>query len=140
MSNDVQLNGSVNTTNLKVNRCLSLNIYPKVISILANNNVEPSSNTFFINKQDNKLYQYNLTGTDFVLVNGNYLIGYSDNSYYNNRAWTVNNGEMKLLETYFDDSNLKLFIDSQEIMENGSLIITDDYKLYIRINNVWISH
>ena len=120
---------------------LNLNIFPLTTPIIANNyqttkNIQIIPNDFYI--LDNKLYQYNFKGTDSVLVNGNYYISLSDNNYYENKAWSVSNGNFQLLENYFDGN--KLIINLNESKENGTLIITDDFKIYTLINNLWISH
>ena len=117
---------------------LNLNIFPLTISIIANNyeTTDTIPNNFYI--QDNKLYQYNFKGTSPAPVNGNYYISLSDNSYYENKAWCANNGNLQLLENYFDGN--KLIINLNESKENGTLIITDNFKIYTLINNLWISH
>jgi hypothetical protein len=141
LNGNLIVNGdTINNHNLKVGSVLTLTVYSKTISILANNNSLNEPNVYFINTNDNKLYQYNNNGTISSLVNGNFFIAISDNNYYNNKAWSVQNGQCQLLETYFDSTNLKLFINLFEHKENGSLIITNDFKIYIRVNNIWTSH
>ena len=129
-----------NINNLTINGLLTLKIYPKVISIISNNDEYNKSNVFFINNSDSKLYRNNNNGYTYYLANGNYFIGISNNEKYVNKAWTVIDGNMNELHTYFDITNSKLIIDSQEITTNGTFIITDDYKIYIRIGNIWTSH
>lgn len=110
---------------------LLIKIYPKVNSIIANNNSVINNEYSII---ENKLYQND------ILVTGNFFIAISNNEYYVNKAWSVNNGELSLLENYFDNTNSKLILNSQEFKTNGTLILTDDFKLYIRINNIWTTH
>ena len=91
-------------------------------------------NMYFID--NNKLYQNNNIGLNPILVNGNYK--FSINNILN--VYNVNNGEMKEIDTYFDITNNKLIIKSNELNENGMMILTDDMKIYININNLWTRH
>jgi hypothetical protein len=105
-------------------------IYPAVNLITTGDINMNIPNMYFIN--DNKLYQYNNMGVNSILVNGNYqfTINNSLNSY------SVKNGNMDQLDTYFDVTNNKLIVKSSEVKENGMIILTDDMKIYIYVNNI----
>lgn len=125
--------------NVKIDGLFILKIYPKTISIEANLKISTIPNTYFIDPLDNKLYQV-IGPIAHLVVNGNYFIALSDSDKYINKAWTITNGNMVLLHTYFDGTNNKLINYSNEIVTNGIIIITDDFNIYIRIKNIWISH
>ena len=110
ISNDIKLN--------------TIPIFNKTISII----VDDTSEYNIINE---KLYHNN------QLVSGNYYIVLSNNEKYNNKAWKVIEGNLTELDSYFDGTNSKLIINNKEINENGLIILTDDAKLYFRINNLW---
>ncbi len=119
-----------------IDEIIKLKIYPKTTSILVSTNTNKPFEYFY---ENNKLYQNNNFGTDSNLVNGYYFIAISNNDQIVNRAWNVQNGELLELTNYFDGSNSKLIIDSTEYLSDGSIILTSDFKLWIRINNCWIS-
>ncbi len=119
-----------------IDKIIKLKIYPKTTSILVSTNTNKPFEYFY---ENNKLYQNNNFGTDSNLVNGYYFIAISNNDQIVNKAWNVQNGELLELTNYFDGSNLKLIIDSTEYLSDGSIILTSDFKLWIRINNCWIS-
>ena len=110
ISNDIKLN--------------TIPIFNKTISII----VDDTSEYNIINE---KLYHNN------QIVSGNYYIVVSNNEKYNNKAWKVIEGNLTELDSYFDGTNSKLIINNKEINENGLIILTDDAKLYFRINNLW---
>ena len=110
ISNDIKLN--------------TIPIFNKTISII----VDDTSEYNIINE---KLYHNN------QIVSGNYYIVLSNNEKYNNKAWKVIEGNLTELDSYFDGTNSKLIINNKEINENGLIILTDDAKLYFRINNLW---
>lgn len=116
---------------------LTLKVFPKTVSIILNTNPVTEINKYYI--QDNKLYQV----TDInksSLVNGHFFIQMCDNEEYINKAWIVSNGNMELLTSYFDGTNNKLFSNNNEIKTEGTMIITEDFKIYVRIKNIWTSH
>ncbi len=114
-----------------------LNVYVKTLSIKANVNGTNEPDEYFINPDDNKLYKYNINGTNPQLTNGNFLIAISNDYNYVNRALKVSNGNMEQLCTYFDGTNLKLIVKGEENKTEGTLILTDDYKIFVRIGNGW---
>lgn len=124
------------TIGLDIDQVTKLNIYPKTISISASANINKPLEYFY---ENNKLYQNNNSGNNYYLVNGYYFIAISNNDQIVNRAWNVQNGELTELTSYFDGSNTKLIIDSKEYVIDGSIILTSDLKIWIRINNCWIS-
>lgn len=112
-----------------------LPVYPAVIMIIiGDDKMGQIPNMYYIN--DNKLYQNNNVGLNPTLVNGNYQFMLNDilNTY------SVINGEMKIINSYFDIANNKLIIKSLDIRENGMIILTDDMKIYINVNNLWTKH
>jgi len=113
-----------------------LNIYLKTTSIAVNVEGSNQSNEYFINS-DNKLCKYDLNGQNSQLVTGNFLIIISNDSNLVNKAFKVTNGLMENISTYFDGSRLKLIIDNQECNHEGTLILTDDHKIFVRIGNGW---
>lgn len=115
---------------------LVVNIYLKTISIKANVGGNNESNEYFFGL-DNKLYKYDINGKNPQLANGNFLIVISNDNKYINNAYKVSNGVLEQLYTYFDGTNLKLIINSKENNEEGTLILTDDYKIFVRIGNNW---
>jgi hypothetical protein len=115
---------------------LVLNIYLKTISIKANVGGNNESNEYFFDS-DNKLYKYDINGKNPQLANGNFLIVFSNDKKYVNNAYKVSNGVLEQLYTYFDGANLKLIINSKENNDDGTLILTDDYKIFVRIGNNW---
>jgi len=116
---------------------LVLDVYIKTISIKANINGSNKSNEYFIDSNDNKLYKYNANGTNPHLANGNFLIAICNQSNYINRAFKVSDGNMLEVCTFFDGTNLKLIVKGDEICTEGTLILTDDYKIFVRIGNTW---
>ena len=116
---------------------LVLNVYPKTYSIIANLDEPNSSERFFINSTDGKLYKYDLNGQNPREVTGNFFIIGSNSENYINKAFKVINGELNQINSFFDGSNQKLFIDNKEESTEGLLILTDDYKIYVRIGNCW---
>ena len=114
-----------------------LNVYVKTLSIKANVNGTNEPDEYFINPDDNKLYKYNINGTNPQLANGNFLIVISIDYNYVNKALKVSNGNMEQLCTYFDGTNLKLIVKGEENKTEGTLILTDDYKIFVRIGNGW---
>ena len=118
------------------NNIMKLKKYPKTTSIIVSTNTNKPLEYFFM---DNKLYQNNNFGNNYSLVNGYYFIAISDNKEIINKAWDIQNGEIIELTSYFDGSNNKLIIDSKEYFIDGSIILTSDLKIWIRINNCWIS-
>jgi hypothetical protein len=132
-----KINSSFMTKN-ELNNKLILYIYIKTVSIKVNINENINENNgYFINKDDNKLYKYDINGTNPQLANGNFLIAISNDSNLVNQAYKVLNGIMEQLYTYFDGSNLKLIINKEEITTEGMLILTNDYKIFVRIGNSW---
>lgn len=125
--------------NLKVGSILTLKIFPKTISITANTIPTTEPNSYYIDDENELLYQITGLG-EKILANGNYYIAISDNSDYVEKAYIVENGELDEIITYFDGTNSKLFINLDEVIDNGAIIITDDFKLYIRVHNIWITH
>lgn len=119
---------------------INLKVYATVYSITANNDSPGTPNGFFIDSKTNMLYQYNINGRDPKPVNGKYLIGVSDNQQLVNKSWLSVNGELHKMDTYFDASNLRLVIDTEEFNDNGLVIMTEDSKIYTRINNIWTCH
>jgi hypothetical protein len=122
--------------NLNILKTINLKIYPSTRNIIL---VEPSkaqTNDYYI--VDNKLYQYISDTIPRNPVNGNYLMCMSFDSKYQNKAYNSFNGKLTQLFDYFDSSGSNLFINSIEYKENGTIIITDDFKLGIRIENRWI--
>jgi len=118
------------------NKLIQLKIYPKTKSIQVTSNTDKPLEYFY---EDNKLYQNNIIGNNYSLVNGYYFIAISNNNQIVNKAWDVQNGELIELTSYFDGSNNKLIIDSKEYVLDGSIILTSDLKIWIRINNCWLS-
>lgn len=121
------------------NNIIKLKKYPKTTSIIVSTNTNKPLEYFYM---DNKLYQNNKFGNNYSLVNGYYFIAISDNEQNKqivNKAWDIQKGEMTELTSYFDGSNNKLIIDSKEYTLDGSIILTSDFKIWIRINNCWIS-
>lgn len=110
-----------------------LKVYPKTISILLNNNPNPDS--YFI--ENSKLYKYDINGQNPHLVYGNFLFTKTDNPNYLNKAFKVSNDGLEQIQTYFDGTNLKLIIEGIEENREGTLILTDDYKIFIKIGNSW---
>jgi hypothetical protein len=132
------INATIN--NLDIKNIIALRIFPKTIEISAHV-VSPSfGNTYeyFINKNDKKLYNYTKSTDTTKLVNGNYVVVKSNSTELINKAWTVTDGVMTELVDYFNGDTSKLFINGSEYNSNGTMIITDDYKLYIQINDLWI--
>ena len=109
-------------------------VYPIVNMITIGDINMSMPNMYYIN--NNKLYQYNNIGTNSVLVNGNYQFTINNILH----TYSINNGEMKHLNTYFDFNNNKLIVKSNEVKENGMIILTDDMKIYIYVNNIWTKH
>lgn len=116
---------------------LVLDVYIKTISIKVNVNGSNEPNEYFIDLNDNKLYKYDINGNNPQLVNGNFLIAICNQINYINRAFKVLNGNMQELCTFFDGTNLKLIVKGEEINTEGTLILTDDYKIFVRIGNKW---
>jgi hypothetical protein len=116
---------------------LVLNVFTKTLSIRANINGSNEPDEYFINPNDNKLYKYDINGINPYLANGNFLIAISNELAYINRAYKVSNGDMQELCTFFDGTNFKLIIKGVEIKNEGTLILTDDYKIFVRIGNGW---
>lgn len=116
---------------------LLLYVYTKTLSIRANINGSNEPDEYFIDPNDNKLYKYDINGFNPHLANGNFLIAISNESTYINRAYKVSNGDMQELCTFFDGTNLKLIVKGEEIITDGTLILTDDYKIFVRIGNGW---
>jgi hypothetical protein len=125
-----KLNSSIDSKNIS-----ELKVYPKTISIILNN--QPGPDNYFI--KNSKLYKYDINGQNPQLTNGNFLIAISDNSEYLNKIYKVSEGNLQLINTYFDGTNLKLIINGIEEKTEGTLILTDDYKLFVRIGNNWFS-
>lgn len=138
-----QLNKTNNQpTNVISNKSIDklvLDVYIKTISIKANINGTNESNGYFIDPNDNKLYKYNTNGTNPRLANGNFLIAICNQSSYINHAFKVSDGNMQEVCTFFDGTNLKLIVKGDEICTEGTLILTDDYKIFVRIGNGWFS-
>ena len=121
---------------INIDQIMKLKIFPKTTSILVSNN---NNKPFEYFQEENKLYQNNNIGNNYSLVNGYYFIAISNNQDIIKKAWNVQNGEMIELTSYFDGSNNKLIIDSNEYVLEGSIILTSDFKIWVRINNCWIS-
>ena len=112
-----------------------LPIYSAVTTIIIGDyDMGQIPNMYFIN--DNKLYQNNNIGLNPMLVNGNYKFTLNNIS----NTYSVKNGEMKIINDYFDLTNNKLIVKSYETNENGMIILTDDMKIYICVNNLWTKH
>lgn len=110
-------------------------IFPVVTTIIIGDyKMGQIPNMYFIN--DNKLYQNNNIGINPVLVNGNYKFTLNNIS----NTYSIKNGEMKIINNYFDLTNNKLIVKSYETNENGMIILTDDMKIYICVNNIWTKH
>ncbi len=124
------------TESIDIDKIIKLKIYPKTTSILVSSNTNKPFEYFY---ENNKLYQNNNFGTNSNLVNGYYFIAISNNDQIVNKAWNVQDGELLELTNYFDGSNSKLIIDSTEYISDGSIILTNDFKIWIRVNNCWIS-
>lgn len=123
-----------------INRCneeplnkILLKVYPKTVSIILNNN--PGPNNYFI--ENSKLFKYDVNGQNPHLICGNFLITESDNPDYLNKSFKVSEENLQPLNTYFDGTNLKLVIDGIEEKTEGTLILTDDYKIFVRIGSGW---
>ncbi len=110
-----------------------LKVYPKTVSIIINNT--PGPDNYFID--NSKLYKYDINGQNPRLTNGNFLIAQSDNIEYINKAFNVFEGLCQQIQTYFDGTNLKLIINNIEETKEGTIILTDDNKIFVRIGNSW---
>jgi hypothetical protein len=134
-----KLYNEIQSKYIKVDNITTLKIFPKVQNISANvhNQLNPKNdlNQYFI--YDKKLYQYNINFTEYTLSNGYYQILISNDNYYEGKSFYSSNGELKMIGDYFDGS--KLFINFEEHSNEGSIILTNDYKFNIRLNNRWIS-
>lgn len=115
---------------------ITLTVYFKTISIIANLNGTNQPDEYFIS--DGKLYKYDINGKNQQLVSGNFLISISNDSNYENKAFKITEGNFEEITTYFDGTNFKLIINNEEYKEQGTLILTDDYKIFVRIGNIWI--
>jgi len=116
---------------------LVLNVYLKTTSIIANLGGSNQSDEYFIDLDDNKLYKYDINGQNPQLINGTFLIAFSNDTNYINNAYKVSNGDLEKICTYFDGTNLKLIINGEENNKEGTLILTDDYKIFVRIGKNW---
>jgi hypothetical protein len=124
---------------LEVGDIISLKVYPKTESVNINiGGSELKVDAFYYYEDDNLLYRAKYDKT-LEKANGNYYIFKSDCGKFENKYYNVKNGIMTQITDYFDGTNNKLYIGSIEYTQNGSVILTDDYKIYIRINDSWIN-
>lgn len=133
-----QLNDASNKMifNEPINK-LVLNVFIKTSSIKVNISENNEPNGYFINLTNNKLYKNDMNGSNPQLANGNFLFAICDDINYLNNAYKVSNGNLEQLCNYFDGTNLKLIIKDEEINDVGTLILTDDYKIFVRIGSGW---
>lgn len=129
-----------NTSNFDINKRinkLTLTVYSITQSIILSDELAQEPNSYYIDLIDNKLYKYDFNGSNPTIANGAFFIAISNDINYLNKAYKSIDGNLEEINTYFDGTNLKLIINNIEETKEGTLILTDDKKIFVRIGNSW---